>query len=167
MRCGRHVDGTARKRAAIRACFKSGTEPKPSCRGRSVGSVLKHERKEARGSIASGAVREADAMETGDWRGTSGAERPILLPDAPWWRSLDRKAQGRDAELCYMGHALMENRKGLAVGAQVTLASGPREASGSDARRYVSEKVARVFRFRHAPLLIEFERLLIDQKISI
>jgi len=148
MRCGRHVNGTPRKRAAIRACFKSGTEPKPSCRGRSVGSVSKHERKEARGSIASGAVREADAMEAGDWRGTSGAERPILR-DAPCGRSLDRKAQGRDAKLCYMGHALMENRKGLAVGAQVTLASG-REASEAMLGA-CPEKVARVFRFRHAP----------------
>ena len=30
------------------------------------------QRKEARGSIASAAVREADAMEAGDWRGASG-----------------------------------------------------------------------------------------------
>jgi len=41
---------------------------------------------------------------------------------------LCRKAEGREARLCYMGHAPMENRNGLAAGAQATLASG-REAS--------------------------------------
>jgi hypothetical protein len=40
---------------------------------------------------------------------------------------LDRKAQGREAKLCYMGHALMENRNGLAVGAQVTLEHVPKK----------------------------------------
>ena len=46
---------------------------------------------------------------------------------------LYRKAQGREAKLCYMGHALMENRNGLAVGAQVTLASGTAERKASEA----------------------------------
>lgn len=46
---------------------------------------------------------------------------------------LYRKAQGREAKLCYMGHALMENRNGLAVGAQVTLASGTAEREASEA----------------------------------
>jgi len=38
-------------------------------------AVSKGERKVARGSIASGAVRKANAMEAGDWR---GGTRPIL-----------------------------------------------------------------------------------------
>jgi transposase len=46
---------------------------------------------------------------------------------------LYRKARGREAKLCYMGHALMENRNGLAVGAQVTLASGTAEREASEA----------------------------------
>ena len=33
-----------------------------------------------------------------------------------------RKAAGREAKLCYMGHATMENRHGLAVAGMVTLA---------------------------------------------
>jgi transposase len=37
---------------------------------------------------------------------------------------LFRKARGHEAKLCYMGHALMENRNGLAVGGVATLASG-------------------------------------------
>jgi len=45
---------------------------------------------------------------------------------------LYRKAQGREAKLCYMGHALMENRNGLAVGGLVTLASGTAERRASE-----------------------------------
>ncbi len=37
---------------------------------------------------------------------------------------LYRKAAGREAKLCYMGHALMENRNGLAVAGQVSYAGG-------------------------------------------
>jgi transposase len=44
-------------------------------------------------------------------------------PDA----RLYRKGRGREAELCFMGHALMENRNGLIVGALATRASGHAE----------------------------------------
>lgn len=40
---------------------------------------------------------------------------------------LYRKGNGRESRLCYMGHALMENRHGLAVGGCVTAASGTAE----------------------------------------
>lgn len=46
---------------------------------------------------------------------------------------LYRKAQGREAKLCYMGHALMENRNGLAVGGVVTQANGTAERRASEA----------------------------------
>jgi len=42
-----------------------------------------------------------------------------------------RKAAGREAKLCYMGHATMENRHGLAVG-MVTLATGTAERRASE-----------------------------------
>ena len=45
---------------------------------------------------------------------------------------LYRKAAGREARLCYMGHALMENRNGLAVGGVVTLATGMAEREASE-----------------------------------
>lgn len=45
---------------------------------------------------------------------------------------LYRKADGREAKLCYMGHALMENRNGLAVGGTVTQASGTAERRASE-----------------------------------
>src|SRR5207244_9767289 len=41
-------------------------------------------------------------------------------PDA----RLYRKGPGKEARLCFMGHALMENRNGLIVGAVTTCASG-------------------------------------------
>ncbi len=44
-------------------------------------------------------------------------------PDA----GLDRKGPGREARLCFMGHALMENRHGLAVDACLTPADGHAE----------------------------------------
>jgi hypothetical protein len=46
---------------------------------------------------------------------------------------LYRKAEGREAKLCYMGHALMENRNGLAVGGIVTQANGKAERRASEA----------------------------------
>jgi len=44
-------------------------------------------------------------------------------PDA----RLYRKAAGRESRLCFMGHVLMENRNGLAVGAALTRATGTAE----------------------------------------
>src|SRR5438034_11127017 len=45
---------------------------------------------------------------------------------------LYRKAAGREAKLCYMGHATMENRHGLAVAGMVTLANGTAERRASE-----------------------------------
>src|SRR5262249_16576715 len=44
-------------------------------------------------------------------------------PDA----RLYRKADGRESRLCFMGHGLMENRNGLAVGVALTRATGTAE----------------------------------------
>jgi transposase/IS5 family transposase len=49
--------------------------------------------------------------------------RSTTDPDA----RLYRKGPGRESVLCYMGHALMENRHGLAVGGAVTHATGTAE----------------------------------------
>jgi len=46
---------------------------------------------------------------------------------------LYRKAAGREAKLSYMGHAVMENRHGLAVAGSVTLADGTAEHRASEA----------------------------------
>lgn len=46
---------------------------------------------------------------------------------------LYRKAAGREAKLCYMGHVVMENRHGLAVSGTVTQANGTAERRASEA----------------------------------
>jgi transposase len=50
-------------------------------------------------------------------------------PDA----KLYRKASGREARLSYMGHAVMENRNGLAVAGMVSHANGTAERRASEA----------------------------------
>lgn len=45
---------------------------------------------------------------------------------------LYRKAAGREAKLCYMGHVTMENRNGLAVAGIVTEANGTAEREASE-----------------------------------
>lgn len=54
---------------------------------------------------------------------------------------LYRKAQGKEAKLCYMGHALMENRHGLAVDGMVTQASGTAEREAAEAM--IAEKAGK------------------------
>ncbi len=60
---------------------------------------------------------------------------------------LYRKGNGRESRLCYMGHALMENRHGLAVGGSVTQASGTAERDAAleliDKHRPVDRKGSR------------------------
>jgi transposase len=45
---------------------------------------------------------------------------------------LYRKSEGKESKLCYMGHATMENRNGLAVAGLVTQASGTAERMASE-----------------------------------
>jgi transposase len=45
---------------------------------------------------------------------------------------LYRKAAGREAKLSYMGHAMMENRNGLAIAGLVSLANGTAERRASE-----------------------------------
>lgn len=61
-----------------------------------------------------------------DWRGQSwsnATHASITDPDA----RLYRKAKGKPAQLCYMGHALTENRNGFVVEATLTHADGTAE----------------------------------------
>ena len=61
-----------------------------------------------------------------DWRGqtwSNATHASVTDPDA----RLYRKAKGRPAQLCYMGHALTENRHGFVVESELTLACGTAE----------------------------------------
>jgi transposase len=55
---------------------------------------------------------------------------------------LYRKAHGREAKLSYMGHAVMENRHGLAVAGMVTQANGTAERRASEAMLKTKSKEA-------------------------
>ena len=58
-----------------------------------------------------------------DWRGnawSNATHASVTEPDA----RLFRKGKGKPAQLCFMGHALMENRNGFAVEAEMTHADG-------------------------------------------
>jgi hypothetical protein len=55
-----------------------------------------------------------------DQRRSNDTHTSTTDPDA----RLYRKGRGKEAKLCFMGHALMENRNGLIVGAVATRASG-------------------------------------------
>ena len=55
---------------------------------------------------------------------------------------LYRKAAGREARLCYMGHAIMENRHGLAVAGRVTHANGTAERRASETMLRARRKAA-------------------------
>jgi IS5 family transposase len=63
----------------------------------------------------------ANATFTASGAGTTRTPRPPILA------RLYRKGPGKEAKLSFMGHALMENRNGLVVGAVATRASGHAE----------------------------------------
>jgi len=65
-----------------------------------------------------------------DFRGTKRANDTHESTTDPDSR-LYRKAAGRESKLCYMGHATMENRHGLAVAGMVTRADGTAERQAS------------------------------------
>lgn len=56
-------------------------------------------------------------------RRSNATHQSTTDPDA----RLYRKGKGREAKLCYMGHVVMENRHGLVVQAQATVATGTAE----------------------------------------
>ena len=59
---------------------------------------------------------------------------------------LFKKAAGGEAKLCYMGHALMENRSGLAVAGKVTHADGTAERRAAEEP---GQSAAQSFRAAH------------------
>jgi transposase len=61
-------------------------------------------------------------------RRSNATHQSTTDPDA----RLYRKGTGREAKLCYMGHVLMENRNGLVVQAEVTIATGTAETETAE-----------------------------------
>jgi IS5 family transposase len=78
--------------------------------------------KDGSGEPPSGGGRNAEADFRGKTR-SNATHASTTDPDA----RLYRKGTGKEAKLCFMGHALMENRSGLLVGACLTRADGHAE----------------------------------------
>ena len=95
------VDGTLIEAWASMKSFvkKDGTTPPPEGGGRNPTVVFK------------GEIRSNDTRQS------------ATDPDA----RLYKKSEGDKSRLCYLGHALMENRNGLAVDVETTQASGTAE----------------------------------------
>ena len=76
--------------------------------------------------------RKDDSDDDGDdFRGQQRRNETHASVSDPQSR-LYRKATGREAKLCYMGHAIMENRHGLAVAGIVTQADGTAERRAAE-----------------------------------
>ena len=76
--------------------------------------------------------KDGDDGEGADFRGKprkNDTHESTTDPDA----RLYRKGLGKEAKLCFMGHALMENRNGLVVAGDVTHATGTAEREGAEA----------------------------------
>jgi transposase len=85
-------------------------------------SIKSFRRKDGGDSDATGSGRNAERHFHKEKR-SNETHRSITDPEA----RLYRKGDGQPAKLCYMGHALMENRHGLVVGGAASLATGTAE----------------------------------------
>ena len=114
------VDGTLIEAWASMKRFKpkaeaDGAEPPAGEAGSGESSVK-----------TAGEGRNADVDFHGDKR-SNDTHGSVTDPEA----RLYRKGDGKEAKLCYMGHALMENRNGLVVEAYVIKADGHSERHGA------------------------------------
>ena len=75
-----------------------------------------------KGGGSSGSGRNGERNFRGEKR-SNKTHASTTDPDA----RLYRKGDGQESRLCYMGHAVMENRNGLAISGEVTHASGTAE----------------------------------------
>jgi transposase len=85
-------------------------------------SIKSFRRKDGDDNDAAGPGRNAERSFHKEKR-SNDTHRSVTDPEA----RLYRKGDGQPAKLCYMGHALMENRHGLVVGGTATLATGMAE----------------------------------------
>ena len=86
---------------------------------------------EAKGGASEMTATGATSEEIGrnverNWRGENWSNATHASVTDPQAR-LYRKAKGRPAQLCYMGHALTENRNGFVVATELTHADGTAE----------------------------------------
>ena len=122
------------KPKTVATCGRPPADPSPPDAGNTAGTGLTEKAKKIETAAATGEMTKTGATsqaEIGrnverDWRGqtwSNATHASVTDPDA----RLYRKAKGRPAQLCSMGHALMENRNGFAVQAHLTHADGAAE----------------------------------------
>jgi transposase len=126
------VDGTLIEAWASMKSFQpkaaAGGEP-PSDGGASGGEGQPADKAKGVSAAAQAAAaggRNAEVNFHGQKR-SNETHASVTDPDA----RLFRKGEGKEAKLCYMGHALMENRNGLVVEACLTHADGHAERNAA------------------------------------
>jgi transposase len=97
-------------------------------------SIKSFRRKDGDDNDSTGPGRNAERHFHKEKR-SNETHRSVTDPEA----RLYKKGSGQPAKLCYLGHALMENRHGLVVGGSATLATGTAEREAAlallDSRR--------------------------------
>lgn len=96
-------------------------------------SMKSFQPKDGSGGGPSGGGRNCERDFRGEKR-SNDTHVSTTDPDA----RLYRKGNGQESRLCYMGHAVMENRNGLAVGGEVTHATGTAEREA--ALRWINQR---------------------------
>lgn len=129
------VDGTLVEAWASMKSFQpkteNGSEPPTHDTGSDQNGNPPQETRAEPPASPADAAPASDAPETGrnaevDFHGQkrlNATHASVTDPEA----RLYRKGKGKEAKLCYMGHALMENRNGLVVDACLTEADGQAE----------------------------------------
>ena len=123
------VDGTLIEAWASHKSFKpkeDDDETPPSGGGNSNDAIDKAV-DEVLGRKGNSRGRNSDVNFAGKKR-SNATHRSTTDPDA----RLYRKSKNAGAQLCYMGHVLMENRNGLAVDVRVTRAIGKAETEAAE-----------------------------------
>jgi transposase len=96
-------------------------------------SMKSFQPKDGSGGSPSGGGRNGECDFRGEKR-SNESHASTTDPDA----RLYRKGNGQESRLCYMGHAVMENRNGLAIGGEVTHATGTAEREA--ALRWIDQR---------------------------
>ena len=89
-------------------------------------SIKSFRRKDGGDNDAAGPGRNAERNFHKEKR-SNETHRSVTDPEA----RLYKKGDGQPAKLCYMGHALMENRHGLVISGSATMASGTAERAAA------------------------------------
>ncbi len=129
------VDGTLIEAWASMKSFKpkagaEGSEPPAAGSGEGSQTPMEAQACEPAAPAETGAVADRDRNAEVNFHGQKRSNETHASVTDPEAR-LYRKSEGKEAKLCYIGHALMENRNGLVVEACLTRADGHAERNAA------------------------------------